>query len=259
MPDKTHIKISIMCHHNSILAEFHKLRQNLMNHRRIQYHIVRDMSQLLNLIWNWYFWIDKSRKTFCNGTIYHFYSTNLNNFIFGCTESCCFQIKYNKTICKGLPHRVFYQPFQIVHQIGFHTINDFKIIILSNCVVCIRKSLYISVIGDSKCFVSPFHGTFDDIFDIRYTVHIAHLRMAMQFHTFHRTGIHTGRHKGRNLLDTDDRTDGQFAVKPVNCCHTFDFQKCTFRNPSVFDFLEIFILAEHFYHDRVGKICNRKH
>ena len=189
----------------------------------------------------------------------HIYSTNLNNFIFGCTESCCFQIKYNKTICKGLPHRVFYQPFQIVHQIGFHTINDFKIIILSNCVICIRKSLYISVIGDSKCFVSPFHGTFDDIFDIRYTIHIAHLRMAMQFHTFHRTGIHTGRHKGRNLLDTDDRTDGQFAVKPVNCCHTFDFQKCTFRNPSVFDFLEIFILAEHFYHDRVGKICNRKH
>ena len=154
---------------------------------------------------------------------------------------------------------MFYQTFQIVHQICFHTVNDLEIIVLSNGMICIRERLYISVVCDGDGLVSPFHGTFDDVFDIGNTIHITHFCMAVQFHTFHRTGVHTGRYKGRDFFNTNDRTDGQLTVKPVNRCYTFDLQKCTFRNTAIFDFIQILIFTEHFYHDRIGKVGNGKH
>ena len=154
---------------------------------------------------------------------------------------------------------MFYQTFQIVHKIRFHTVNNLEIIIFANGMVCIRKCLHISVICNGNGFVSPFHGSFDDVFDIGNTIHITHFCMTMQFHSFHRAGIHTGGYKRWNLFNANDRTDSQFTVKTVNGCYTFDLQKCPFRNATIFNFIQILIFAEHFHHDRISKVCNGKH
>ena len=70
--------------------------------------------------------------------------------------------------------------------------------------VGIRERLHITVIRDCDRLMSPFHRAFYDILDIRHAVHITHLGMAVKFHSFLRTVIHTNRRKIRTLLDSDD-------------------------------------------------------
>ena len=38
--DKTHVKVRIMCNHNTPLAKLHELRENIFNHRCIDHHII---------------------------------------------------------------------------------------------------------------------------------------------------------------------------------------------------------------------------
>ena len=80
----------------------------------------------------------------------------------------------------------------------------------------IGKRLHIAVVGDRDRLVSPFHGALYDILDIRYTVHIAHLVVAVQLHTLLRRCIHADRCKIRDLLDADDRADRKVTVKLVD-------------------------------------------
>ena len=51
LPNKTHIKLCIMSHHNTALTEFFKFRQNNIDGRCICYHIVVNAGQLLNAKW----------------------------------------------------------------------------------------------------------------------------------------------------------------------------------------------------------------
>ena len=113
------------------------------------------------------------------------------------------------------------------------------------------------MIGDCNCFMSPFIRTLYQIFCIRNTVHIAHLCMAVQFHTFLWTGIHSGASEICNLLDTGNRSDRQFTVKSVNRCYAFKLQKSTFFDRFL-NFWHLLITQEHFYHNGIRKIRHRK-
>ena len=69
--------------------------------------------------------------------------------------------------------------------------------------ICIRERLYTSMVCDGDSLVSPLLGTFDDILYICDTIHIAHLGMTVQLHTFLDTVIHSDRSKIRNLLQAN--------------------------------------------------------
>ena len=70
--------------------------------------------------------------------------------------------------------------------------------------VSIRERLYISMVRNCNCLMSPFHGAFDNILDIRNTIHIAHLGMAMQLHTLINARIHANRCKIGAFFNTDN-------------------------------------------------------
>ena len=83
---------------------------------------------------------------------------------------------------------VFYYILGIAYQICLHTIDDLELIIY--CMVGIRKGLHITMVCDGYSLVSPFHGTLYDVLDIRDTIHITHLGMAVKLHTLVRAVVH---------------------------------------------------------------------
>ena len=88
--------------------------------------------------------------------------------------------------------------------------------------VRVRESLYIAVVRDGNRLVSPLHGAFYNILDIRDAIHIAHLRMAVQLHALLRAGVCTCGRKIRNLFDADHRTDRKLTVELVDRRHTLE-------------------------------------
>ena len=81
--------------------------------------------------------------------------------------------------------------------------------------VCIRKRRDNAVIGDRNRLVPPLSGAGDDILDIRDAVHIAHLCMAVQLHSFDRSQIHPFLAEARNLYDPTHGANGDIMVKTV--------------------------------------------
>ena len=89
------------------------------------------------------------------------------------------------------------------------------------------------------------------------TIHITHFGMAVELHTFLGTGIHTAAAEVCDLFDAGNGTYCQLAVKTVNGGNAFKFQKSTFFDFCCY-FRYLFIPQEHFDHNRICKICNRK-
>ena len=112
--------------------------------------------------------------------------------------------------------------------------------------VRVRESLYIAVIRDGDRLVPPLHGAFYNILDIRDAIHIAHLRMAVQFHALLRAGVCTGGRKIRNLFDADHRTDRKLTVELVNRRHPLDLQECSFGESPVKQFLQLIVSGKDF-------------
>ena len=75
---------------------------------------------------------------------------------------------------------------------------------------------------------APLLGPLDDAFYLGYAVHIAHLCMAVQLHTLHRTRILTAGTEIGDLLDAPDRHNRQIVVKCINRRFSFYFNERAF-------------------------------
>ena len=95
-------------------AKFNKLWKQGINGFCPCHHTVIDAGQLFDFKRNRYFRIDKRGKTFRDGTVYNFYRTDLNDLVFGWTESSGLKVKYYIGIIETLPLGIFYQFLQAV-------------------------------------------------------------------------------------------------------------------------------------------------
>ena len=68
---------------------------------------------------------------------------------------------------------------QVIHQIGFTSVNNLEILIRRNCMIGIRKCLHDTMVRDGDRLMTPGFCTFDDIFYIGNTVHVTHFCMTM--------------------------------------------------------------------------------
>ena len=238
--NKTHIKGRIMGHQHTFRTESQKIRQNLFNPRRVHHILIPDTGELFNPIGYGCPGIDKGGKPLCDFPIGYFYSANFDNPVAHRRKTGCLQVKHHEIPGQRLIFAVHNHLFQIIHQIGFHTIDHFEkvlwIRIFFPCLfpsrlfsppqifphmVCIRKRLYDTVISDGDGRMAPFPGPFDNILCIRHAVHIAHLRMAVQFHPLPGAVVHPSCGKIGRLFDSRYRAQCQFAVKLINGGHTF--------------------------------------
>ena len=76
------------------------------------------------------------------------------------------------------------------------------------------------MICDRQCRHSPGFCTVQKDSRIGHSIHIAHLRMTMQFHSLLIRIVHAMSGKICNLFDSHHGADGQLMVKPVKRRHT---------------------------------------
>ena len=192
-----------MRHQYGITYELQKLWQHHFDRVCVHDHAVINTGKLLNMKRNRYLWIDKGRESLCNLSILYLHCPNLYNTVGNRRKSRCLDIEYNVFFIQRLSFAFRYDFFQVIYQIAFHAIDDLKSIIFIQRMICIRERLYASMVCDGNSLVSPLLGTFDDILYICDTIHIAHLGMAVQLHTFLDTVIHSDCSKIRNLLQAN--------------------------------------------------------
>ena len=280
--DKTHIKSGIVCHHDRTFGKFQEFRQHIFDRLRVHHHAVIDAGQLLDLKWNRHLRIDKDGKTIHDRTLFHTHRTDLDDPVCHRTETGCLDIKYDIWIIQTLPLASGDHAFHIIYQICLHAVNDFKrridlfhlilrrlrmiflvlfAVIADDIVirmVCLREGLYHPVICDCDGWMSPFVGAFYQHTRIGNAIHITHLCMAVQFHTFFRAVVHPAGGKITDFLDARQGTDRDFMVELVDRGHTFQLQKSTFFDRTA-DLRHLLVVQEHLYRDRVGKVCDIEH
>ena len=84
------------------------------------------------------------------------------------------------------------------------------------------------MICDGNCGLSPLISSFYQHSGVRNSIHITHLRMAVQFHSLHRGVIASSLTKIPDSLNSPYRRDRQIPVKGVNRRLAFNFQEGTF-------------------------------
>ena len=172
-----------MCHHDTALTKLQKLRQNHIDLRRVHDILITDTGQLLDFKRNRYIRIDESGKTIHDLTAGHLDRTDLNDPVIHGGESCGLDIEHHIILVQTLSLIIGHNLLQIIYQISLHTIDDFEKILLVRILVSgfltfalfrlpqivpdmigIGKTLYHAVICDGDGTMSPFIGTFYDIF-----------------------------------------------------------------------------------------------
>ena len=123
--------------------------------------------------------------------------------------------------------------------------------------VCLGERLNHTVIGNGNGLMSPLIGALYQGLCLSNAVHIAHFCMAVKLHPFLRAGIHSCTGKVCNFFDSGNGTNGQFTVKTVNGGNAFQLQKGSLFY-LFFYFRNLLVPQEHFDHNRVCKIRNRK-
>ena len=155
-----------MSHHNGILTEFHELRQHFFYSLFLHNHGIVDTGQLFDFKRNRHSGIDKSRKTVCDHMIFYFYGSDFYDLVALGIKTGCLNIKNNICIRKALSLSIFHEGFQIIHQICLYAVDYLKITVFWHRMICIRKRLHISMIGNCNRLMPPFYGAFNNILHI---------------------------------------------------------------------------------------------
>ena len=217
-----------MCHHHAVLAEFHKLRQHLLDGWRIDDHVITDTGQFLDIKGDGDLRVHKRGKALRDLSLLHLYRTDLNDLVFLRAESRRLQVKNDKVRLKILPPRIFHNVLGVIYQICFHTIDDFKIRSLWNRVVRHRKCLYRTVIRDCNTLMPEGDCLGNDIPHVGNTVHITHLRVTVQLHALVHGVVHSFCYKIPDLFNTHNGAYGQLMIKVIQCRYALDLDKCSF-------------------------------
>ena len=179
-----------MCNQHRISDKFQKLRQDRLDVRTVHHHLVGDRRKLRDLKRDRTLRIHKCTERIHDLTILYFYSPDLYDPVFDRAESGCLQVKYNIGSIQTFCSCSHCDLRQIVHHISLYAVNDLKRVVLVqplDIVIGVRKCLSSSMVCHGDRRMSPVMCAPHDVLHFRHAVHVAHLRMAMQFHTFQRT------------------------------------------------------------------------
>ena len=214
-----------MGHQGTAFTEFQKIRQDLINLWSRKHHAVVDTGQLLDPEWDRNIRVDKGAELVRDRSIYHLYRTDLDDPIGKRTKSGGLDIKHHVRIVKALISGILHQLLGIIYQITLHAIDHLERIILVQAVAGLGKCLDTAVIRHCQRRHSPFLGAFDDIRHIRNTIHIAHLRMAVELNPLYQAVIIALARKILTFLDAYYRSDGQLTVKLIDGGHPPQFNE----------------------------------
>ena len=250
-----------MRHQNRIANKIYKLRQDCLNVRRTDDHLIGDAGKFRDTERDRSFRIDKSTELVRDLPVFHFYCADFNNPVCHSRKSGCLDIKYYISTFQILSFFILCNLGQIVYQITFHSINDLERIIfiqILDHMVGIGKALYHTMVSDCNRRVSPVMCPFNKILRLGNPVHVAHLGMTVKLHSLFRILVFSCHTEVRRFADSGYGSDGQFSVKFINRCNTLYFQKYPFFNFCK-QIRKLVVSGKHLNHDRIGKVGYGKH
>ena len=266
-----------MRHQYTVRTKCQKLRQHFLDVRCIQYHFIPDAGQFLYFIGNRYLRIDEGRETVHHLATAYLYRADLNDSVIYGGEARRLDIEHDKIIRQSLSSVTCDDFLQIIHQIGFHAIDDLEEILLVGIriarflslrllrlpqilpdMVGIGEALHHAMVCDRDGPVPPFIGPLYNILRLGDSVHITHLGMTMKLNTLVRSRIHSGCRKVRNLPDAEDGTNRQVMVKFVQIHNALDFNKGA-RFQTVGQLLHMLIAGKHFHADGIREVRDIHH
>ena len=244
LQDETHVKPCIMGHKHASPAELQKFRQYFLNQTGILYHIIVNARELLDLKGNGHLRIDKCGKSVLYLPAADLHRTDFNNAIVNRRKTRGLNVKNHKVLVQSLSLVPCDNLFQIVHQVGFHTIDNLKKILpVRSFLPClfapvflrliqalphmvgVRESLYHAMIRYGYGAVPPFVSPLHNVLGLGHTVKITHLGVTVQLHPFVCCHIHAHSGKIQYLFDPHQRAYGELMVKFVQHSHTLDLYK----------------------------------
>ena len=117
-----------MCNKHSIATKFQEIWKCFVYRWCISNHFIINTCKFLYIIRYWPAWVYKCTKLICNYIIYHPHSTYFYYFITCGTNTCCFQVKYNKFTCKVLSFTIYNCIYKVIYKISLNTIYNLNVI-----------------------------------------------------------------------------------------------------------------------------------
>ena len=259
--DKSHVERRIMRYQDRIPNEFQKLREHRLDIRRIHDHLIRNAGQLGDAKRDWDLGIYECAEPLCYLPVLYLHRAYLYNLILNRAKARRLQIEYYIDIVQRLPLFAHGHIRKVIDQIAFYSVDHLKRIVFIQglyVMVGVRECLDYSVVSDGNRLVSPVMGAFYKILYFRYSIHIAHLRMAMKLYPLFRSRILPGLRKIINLSNSCDRPNGKLAIKFINGGDSLDLKECALLYVCQ-NIRKLLVSHKHLDHDRICKVCHRIH
>ena len=228
MGDKAHIEGRIVGHKSRIPHKLEKSRQHLVHRIRPHDHGIVDPCQTLDIEGDRNLRIHKLIHPVDDLAISHLHGTNLDDLILCRRESRGLDIEHHVLAVETLVSGIDDHLLHIIDKVPLNSVEGLKSIPFVEGVVRVRERLDTAMIRYRQCRHPPLFRPFHEVLHLGDTIHIAHLRMAVELHSLHRGIIHTLGGEIFTLPDTHDGTDSQLTVKLVDGRDSLDLDEVSF-------------------------------
>ena len=155
---KSHVKSGIVGNEHRILTEVLKFPQDLLERLRIFDMFICNPRQICRKGTQRMTWIDKLVKLGNDIPLVHLTCRDLNQVIVNSRQTGSFHVKDNISgFLEFHIHFVIGNRNSVFHDISFHAVNQLNTSFFSSF-ISMRKALYIAVVSNRNCLMSPLSG-----------------------------------------------------------------------------------------------------
>ena len=129
--NEPHVKSSVVSHKHGVPDKFNKLFQYRLQFRSILNHVIIDIGQLLDMVWNALMRVDKSGVSAYFLALVHLNCGQLDNLVCGDGQTCGFNIEYHVSRTAQFNRlSLFHDIDGIIHNVGLDAVQHFDPVFL---------------------------------------------------------------------------------------------------------------------------------
>ncbi len=226
--DKVHALIRIIGDQRQTAGELRESPHRVFQIRRRNHHIVGDPHLRLDGERDRPPGIDQRGKLFRQPSAFDLLCSNLDDIVRKRTLTGRHDIEHDTGTVDSSLDGAADQILHVVDQIALHAVDHLEIRVFRNtalpseALLCLRKRLHDTMVGDGDRFHAEPVGLFDDGGRRSHRVHIRHLRMAVQLDPLHRRVIFPCLAERRNPADAVHALDHHLPVIGVQIHQALD-------------------------------------
>ena len=228
MGNKAHIEGRVVGNQCRIPHKLEESRQHLVHRVRSHDHGIVDPCQALNIKRDRHLRVYKLVHPVNDLAVSHLHGTDLDDPVLHRRKSRGLNIEHHVLAVETLVSGIDDHLLHIIDKVPLNSVEDLKSIPFVEGVVRVRERLDTAMIRYRQCRHPPLFRPFHEVLHLGDTIHVTHLRMAVELHALHRGVIHPLGSKILTLPDAHDRTDGQLTVKLVDGRDSLDLNEVSF-------------------------------